>query len=76
VAGAAALLLLIAVLALAIKAGMKRREPSLAEKAAKFAREKPLVAAAAALAASIIAIRNPAALMGVAMSFLDGRSKK
>lgn len=76
VAGAAALLLLLAMLILAIKAGVGRREPSLGEKLVQFAREKPLVAAAAALAASVFAVRNPSALMGMALAFLEGRSDK
>lgn len=76
VAGAAALLLVIFMLVLAIKAGLRRREPSLGEKAVQFAREKPLVAAAAALAAGIFAIRNPSALMAVVLAFLEGRSDK
>ena len=77
VAGAAALLMVIALLALALKAGTKRRrEPSMGEKAVQFAREKPLVAAAAALGASIIAVRNPGALLSIGLAFLEGRSEK
>lgn len=76
VAGAAALLLVIAMLVLALKAGLGRREPSLGERAVQFAREKPLVAAAAALAVSVFAVRNPSALMGMVLAFLEGRSDK
>ena len=71
VAGAAALLMLILALIVAGKAGAFRREPTIGEKAAAFVKEKPLTAAAAALAAGVFAVRNPKALMALALAFLE-----
>ena len=80
VAGAAALLLAICALiaALAAGAGPKTRQPSLAEKAKDFVRERPIVAAIGALAAGVVAIRNPSLLTAIVLSFLEGKpsSKK
>lgn len=76
VAGAAALLLVIGALiaAVAAGAGPRKREPSLAEKAKDFVRERPIVAAVAALAAGVVAIRNPSVIAAVVLSFLEGKS--
>lgn len=74
VAGAAALLLVIVALALTIKLGTFKREPTLGEKAAAFVREKPVTAAAAALAAGIFAVRNPKTLMAVVLAMLEPKS--
>lgn len=76
VAGAAALLFLIVGLLLAMKAGAKAKEPSVAEKALAFARERPLIALAAALGGGFLALRNPSALMAVGLAFLEGRQEK
>jgi hypothetical protein len=71
VAGAAFLLIAIVALIAMAKAGAFRKEPTLGEKAAAFVRDKPVTAAAAALAAGIFAVRNPKALMGVVLAFLE-----
>lgn len=74
VAGAAALLLVIAAAVLAIKAGVKKKEPTIPEKVMAFARERPLAAGAAALAAGIFAVRNPKVLIPVLLAFLEPKA--
>jgi len=79
VAGAAALLMLIGFLAALAKSGvakLRKREASFADKAKDFVRERPLTAAIGALAAGVIAVRNPALLATIALSFFEGRSTK
>jgi len=71
VAGAAALLMVTLGVILAAMAGAFHRQPRLHERVASFVKEKPLTAAAAALAAGVVAFRNPKVLMAVALSFLE-----
>jgi hypothetical protein len=76
VAGAAALLMIILALVVALQAKLHKREPSLGERAAAFVKEKPVTAAAAALAAGVVAVRNPKALLGMLMVFLEPKSRR
>ncbi len=78
VAGAAALLLVLAALVVLIKAGLgrRKREPSMVERAKDFVRERPIAAAAAALAAGVVAIRNPSLLAALVFSFLESKPSK
>ncbi len=71
VAGAAALLMLIAALIAVAKAGAFKKQPTLGEKAAAFVREKPVTAAAVALAVGVFAVRNPKALIPLILTFLE-----
>ena len=71
VTGAAALLLLAAGLAASLKAGIGRRQPTLAERVAEFVRDKPLAALAAALAAGFLAIRNPKTLAAIIRELME-----
>jgi Na+-transporting methylmalonyl-CoA/oxaloacetate decarboxylase gamma subunit len=72
VAGTAALILVVAALSLVIKSGWKKPvpEPTLGEKAAEFIKRKPIVAVAAALGGGFLALRNPALVATLVMSFL------
>lgn len=72
VAGTVALILALVALALVVKTNWKKPvpEPSLGEKAAEFIRRKPIVAAVAALGGGFIALRNPALVTTLVMSFL------
>ncbi len=49
-------------------------EPSLSETLGRVVRERPLVAAGAAVAASLIALKNPSVLGTLISAFLAGRS--
>ncbi len=77
VAAAAAILIGLIGLALALAARPPRRKArasdSLAERIADFVREKPVTAIAAAVAAGLMAVRNPRYLGSVLRSFLEGR---
>ena len=73
-AGAAALVLLLAGLVAAFKAGVGKRPATLAERAAEFVREKPLAAVAAALAAGFFAVKNPQTLATILKELLDPKS--
>jgi lysylphosphatidylglycerol synthetase-like protein (DUF2156 family) len=72
VAGTVAAILVVVALALVIKANWKKPEPeqSLGEKAAELIRRKPLVAAALGLGGGFLALRNPALVTTLVMSFL------
>jgi len=76
VVGAAALLLLLAGVAAAMAAGLGRREPTLAERAADFARDKPIAALLAALAGGIVAVRNPKTLVAILAAFLEPKRRR
>jgi hypothetical protein len=51
-------------------------EPSLSETVARVVRERPVVAAGAAIAASLIAIKNPGVLGTLLSAFLAGRAAR
>lgn len=72
VAATVALLLVIGAVALVAKSKRKEHapEPTLGEKAAEFVKRKPLLAVAAALGGGFLALRNPALVATVVMSFL------
>ena len=72
VAGTVAVILAIAALALLAKVNWKKPapEPTLGEKAADFIKRKPIVAVAAALGGGFLALRNPALVATLVMSFL------
>lgn len=72
VAGTVALILALAALALFIKASWRKPvpEPTLGEKAADFIKHKPIVAVAMALGGGFLALRNPALVATMVMSFL------
>ncbi|MBV9993653.1 MAG: hypothetical protein JO127_00440 [Caulobacteraceae bacterium] len=75
---AAAAALLIAVLGLVVGAAAKpkrrKSEPEgLIERVTEFVREKPILSAAGALAAGLLAITNPRYLGAMARSFVEGR---
>jgi len=72
VAGTVALIMAVVALILVAKTNWKKPvpEPSLGEKAAEFIKRKPIVAAAAALGGGFLALRNPALVTTLVMSFL------
>lgn len=72
VAGTVALLLIAVALVLVAKANWKKPEPeqTLGEKAADLIKRKPLVAAALGLGGGFLALRNPALVTTLVMSFL------
>jgi cobalamin synthase len=76
VAGVAALLMAIgALVALLMARPPKRREnDSFAARALDYAREKPVVAIAAAAAAGLIAVRNPKLITAALTAFLAGKA--
>jgi hypothetical protein len=72
VAATVALILAIVALSLFVKLNAKKPEPeqTLGEKAAEFIKRKPIVAAVAALGGGFLALRNPALVTTLVMSFL------
>jgi hypothetical protein len=79
VAAIAAVVVGVAALLMRIEAsggGSHRREPepSLADRVFQIARERPLVAGGAALAAGLLALKNPQAAAGLVSAFLAGRA--
>jgi hypothetical protein len=76
VSGVACLLMLIgALVALLLAKPPKRKEnDSLALRALDYAREKPIVAVAAAAAAGFIALRNPKLVTTALTAFLAGKA--
>jgi len=76
VAGAAALLigLLGLVMALAARRPRRRREPeTMVDRFVEFVRDKPVTAIAAAIAAGLMAVRNPKYLGAAIRAFVEGR---
>jgi hypothetical protein len=80
VAGVAALIVvagaLIAVLRMRRPAGLRRDDHGLIARMMDFARDKPLIAAGAAIAVGVIAFRNPKVLAAVISAFVAGKSAK
>jgi hypothetical protein len=80
VAGAAALMILVIGLSLASLGRPQRRSlpqgEGLVERAIELLKEKPLTAAAGAVAAGILAVRNPAYLGALARAFVEGREPR
>ncbi|MEI9964458.1 MAG: hypothetical protein WDM92_06905 [Caulobacteraceae bacterium] len=74
VAGIAALGLLLTGLFFAFAATRQKREPGIGEKIGSFAKERPLAALAAGLAAAFFAVRNPQILMALLLAFLEPKS--
>jgi len=78
VAGAAALFIaIIAMILSAMGRPPRRKKPSepqtFIERATEFIRDKPVLAVAAALAAGLLAVRNPRYLGAALRSFVEGR---
>ena len=71
VAGAVALIFLIAFGALAIKAAAKPKEPPAIERLKTLVRERPILAAGAALAAGVFAVKNPKAILPLILAFME-----
>jgi hypothetical protein len=69
----AALIVTIPALVLAIKLGMGRREPTLVERLKTFVAQRPLSAAAAAVAAGVFAVRSPKTLLALLLALLEPR---
>ena len=76
VAGAVALIFLIVFGVLAIKAGSKPKEPAVVERIKTLVRERPIMAAGAALAAGVFAVRNPKAILPLVLAFLEPKSPR
>ncbi len=76
VTGAAALLLLLAGVAASLKAGVGKRQPTLAERAAEFVRDKPLAALVATVAAGFLALRNPKTLAAIIRELMEPKTPR
>ena len=76
VAGAVALILLLVGLVATARSGFGRRKAGLAERAAAFAKDKPLAAAATALAAGFFAIRNPKTLAAILRELMEPKGRR
>jgi uncharacterized PurR-regulated membrane protein YhhQ (DUF165 family) len=76
VAGAVALIFLILFGVLAIKAGAKPKEAPMVERLKTIVRERPIVAASAALAAGVFAVKNPKAILPLILAFLEPKSPR
>jgi hypothetical protein len=76
VLGAVALILLVAGLVVAMKAGVGRRPKSVVERLAAFVREKPLTAAAASLAAGFFAMRDPKTLAALLRELMEPKRSR
>jgi hypothetical protein len=76
VAGAVAVLFLIAFLALAIKAKTRPKEAPMVERLKTIVRERPIMAAGAALAAGVFAVKNPKAILPLILAFLEPKTPR
>ena len=74
VALAAALVVTIPALVLAIRAGARKREPTLMERLKTFVTERPVSAAAAAAAAGLFAVKSPKTLIALLLAMVEPRS--
>lgn len=80
VAGVAAVIVALAGLFVALRAqgGLHRRqpepEPTLVDRIFQVARERPILAAGGALAAGLLALKNPQAAAGLVSAFLAGKA--
>jgi len=76
VAGAIALIFVIVAVVLALKAGAKPKEAPMVERLKTLVRERPVMAAGAALAAGVFAVKNPKAILPLILAFLEPRSPR
>lgn len=79
VAGAAALLMLVGGLLLTPRSKGPRHEPEQRDVAARafdLARDKPIVAVAAVVAAGLVALKNPKITAALVGAFMGGRAAK
>ena len=76
VAGAVAAVFLILFAALAIKARSKPKEPPVVERLKTIVRERPIMAAGAALAAGVFAVKNPKAILPLILAFLEPKTPR
>jgi len=76
VAGTIALIFVIVFAVLAIKAASKPKEPPMVEKLKTLVRERPIMAAGAALAAGVFAVKNPKAILPLILAFLEPKSPR
>lgn len=77
VAAAGAVVAVLAIAAGGLKPPHKKPppEPTLADTLSRIARDRPLLSAGAALAAGIVALKNPSLVGAVLTSFLAGRNQ-
>jgi len=76
VAGAIALIFVIVAIVFAIKASSKPKEPEVVERIKTLVRERPVMAAGAALAAGVFAVKNPKAILPLVLAFLEPRKPR
>ena len=79
VAGTAAVLMLIVglIAALQLRAPKRKQpEPDLLQRVIGMARDKPVIAAAAAIAAGVFVVKNPQALVAIALALLEPKGGK
>ena len=76
VAGAVAVIFLVAFLALLIKAKSKPKEAPIVDRLKTIVRERPIMAAGAALAAGVFAVKNPKAVVPLILAFLEPKKSR
>lgn len=76
VAGIAGLGLLVVGLSTVAGVNMRKPEPTLAQRAADFARDRPIAALVAALGAGVIAVRNPKTMVAILAAFLEPKTRR
>ena len=76
VAGAVALIFLVVFLALVIKANARPKEAPMVERLKTIVRERPIMAAGAALAAGVFAVKNPKAILPRILAFLEPKTPR
>ncbi len=76
VAAAAALVLLAIGLSCMVRLKPRKPEATLTERLTSFAKDKPLAAAAAAVVASVVAVRNPLVLAAIMKMVLEPKTRR
>ena len=76
VAGAAALLLVLTAVVATARFSFGKPEPTLAERAAEFARDKPIAALVAALGAGVVAVRSPKTVVAILAALLEPKRRR
>jgi len=76
VTGVVALIFLLIGLSMVAKVRFRKPEPTLAERAAEFARDRPIAALVAALGAGVVAVRNPKTVIAIVAALLEPKGRR
>ena len=71
-----ALVFLIIGLSMVAKVRFRKPEPTLAERAADFARDRPIAALVAALGAGVVAVRNPKTVIAIVAALMEPKARR